>query len=78
MLDATKLDYIDSAGIGAPVSALTNVKKAGGDLRLAGAKDRILRLFTMTGVDRLLTIYPTLADATSACTRDLPGTLFSE
>ena len=66
VLDATKLDYMDSAGIGALVSALTSVKKAGGELRLAGAKDRILRLFTMTGVDRLLTIYPTVADATSA------------
>jgi len=66
VLDATALDYIDSAGIGALVSALTNVKKAGGDLRLAGAKDRILRLFTMTGIDKLLAVYPTVADAASA------------
>ncbi len=66
VLDASGLDYIDSAGIGALVSALTNVKKAGGDLRLAGAKDRILRLFTMTGVDKLFALYPTVADAASA------------
>jgi anti-sigma B factor antagonist len=66
VLDASALDYIDSAGIGALVSALTNVKKAGGDLRLAGAKDRILRLFTMTGIDKLLAVYPTVADAASA------------
>ena len=51
VLDATTLDYIDSAAL---VAALTNVKNAGGDLRLADAKDRILRLFTMTGVDKLL------------------------
>jgi anti-anti-sigma factor len=66
VLDATALDYIDSAGIGALVAALTEVKKVGGDLRLAGAKERIVRLFTMTGVDRLLSIYPTVADAASA------------
>lgn len=66
ILDATALDYIDSAGIGALVSALTTVKKAGGELRLAGAKDRILRLFTMTGVDKLLSVYPTVAEAASA------------
>jgi anti-sigma B factor antagonist len=63
VLDATALDYIDSAGIGALVSALTTVKKAGGDLRLAGASQRIVRLFSMTGVDKLLSVYPTVAEA---------------
>lgn len=63
VLDATALDYIDSAGIGALVSALSHVKKAGGDLRMAGANSRIVRLFTMTGVDKLLTVYPTVAEA---------------
>jgi anti-sigma B factor antagonist len=66
VLDATALEYIDSAGIGALVSGLTNVKKAGGDMRLAGASERIVRLFTMTGVDRLLSVYPTVADAAKA------------
>jgi anti-sigma B factor antagonist len=66
VLDATALEYIDSAGIGALVSGLTNVKKAGGDMRLAGASERIVRLFTMTGVDRLLSVYPSVADAAKA------------
>jgi anti-anti-sigma factor len=66
VLDATALQYIDSAGIGALVSALSNVKKAGGELRLAGASERISRLFTMTGVDKLLSVYPTVAEAASA------------
>jgi anti-anti-sigma factor len=63
VLDATGLEYIDSAGIGALVSALSGVKKAGGELRVAGANQRILRLFAMTGVDKLLTVYPTVAEA---------------
>ena len=63
ILDASALEYIDSAGIGALVACLTNVKKAGGDLRLAGASPRIARLFTMTGVDKLLAVYPTVAAA---------------
>jgi anti-sigma B factor antagonist len=66
VLDATALEYIDSAGIGALVSGLTSVKKAGGDMRLAGASERIVRLFTMTGVDRLLSVYPSVADAAKA------------
>jgi anti-anti-sigma factor len=63
VLDAAGLEYIDSAGIGALVSALSSVKKAGGDLRLAGANQRIVRLFTMTGVDKLVTVYPTVSEA---------------
>jgi anti-sigma B factor antagonist len=66
VLDATALEYIDSAGIGALVSALSSVKKAGGELRLAGATERIVRLFAMTGVDKLLSLYPTVAEAASA------------
>ena len=66
VLDATALEYIDSAGIGALVSGLSSVKKAGGELRLAGANERIVRLFAMTGVDRLFSVYPTVADAAKA------------
>ena len=51
------------AGIGTVVACLTHIKKAGGDLRMAGANARVLRLFQMTGVDQLLSLYPTVAEA---------------
>ena len=57
VLDATTLEYVDSSAIGALVSGLTHVKKAGGEMRLAGASPRIVRLFTMTGVDKLMGTY---------------------
>src|SRR3954466_503979 len=63
ILDATALDYVDSAAIGTLVSCLSHVKKAGGELRLAGASPRIVRLFSMTGVDKLLPVYPSIAEA---------------
>ena len=63
VFDATALDYVDSSGIGAIVSCLTDIKKAGGDLRLAGANPRVQRLFSMTGVDKLLRTYPNVAEA---------------
>ncbi len=65
ILDLTALDYVDSAGIGALVSCLSHVKKAGGDLRLAGASPRILRLFSMTGVDKLFSVFPSVSAAAS-------------
>src|ERR1041384_5794319 len=57
ILDPTALDYVDSAAIGTLVSCLTQAKKAGSELRLAGASPRIVRLFSMTGVDKLLPVY---------------------
>ena len=63
ILDASALDYVDSAAIGTLVSCLSHVKKSGGELRLAGANPRIVRLFSMTGVDKLLPVYPSIAEA---------------
>jgi anti-sigma B factor antagonist len=63
VLDATALEYMDSAAIGALVSSLSKVKKAGGELRLAGANARILRVFSITGVDRLIPSFATVAEA---------------
>jgi anti-sigma B factor antagonist len=63
VLDATALEYMDSAAIGALVSSLSKVKKAGGELRLAGANTRILRVFAITGIDKLIPSFATVAEA---------------
>lgn len=65
VFDVSTLDYVDSSGIGTIVSCLTEIKKAGADLRVAGASARIKRLFTITGVDKLLPLYPSVAEATA-------------
>jgi len=65
VLDITALDYVDSSGVGTLVSCLTDVKKAGGDLKVVGANQRIRRIFSMTGVDRLMPLFGTLAEATA-------------
>jgi len=64
IMDLTPLDYADSSGIGTFVSCLTTVKKSGAEMRLAGANPRIQRLFTITGVDHLMSLFPTVAAAT--------------
>lgn len=63
VFDLSALDYADSAGIGTFVACLTMIKKSGGDLRLAGVNPRIHRLLTITGVDHLMSLYPTVAEA---------------
>ena len=66
VIDLSTLDYADSSGIGTMVSCLTQVKQAGGELRLAGVNPRLLKMFKMTGIDVLIDIFPTVADA-AAC-----------
>jgi anti-sigma B factor antagonist len=63
VFDASTLDYVDSSGIGTLVSCLTQIKKGGGEMRVAGANPRIQRLFSMTGVDKLLSMYGSVAEA---------------
>jgi len=65
IFDIGKLDYVDSSGIGMLVACLTNVKKAGGELKLAGANPRLRRILAMTGVDTMMPMFDTLADASA-------------
>ena len=48
MIDLSKADFMDSSGIGALIGALTTMRKAEGDVKLAGMKDRIKNLFLLT------------------------------
>jgi anti-sigma B factor antagonist len=48
VVDLSKADFMDSSGIGTLIGALTTMKKANGDVKLAGMKDRIKNLFLLT------------------------------
>ena len=63
VFDLSALEYADSSGIGAIVSCVTQIRKSGSNLGMAGVNPRIQRLFKMTGVDQLLSLYPTVAEA---------------
>jgi anti-anti-sigma factor len=65
VFDLSGLDYSDSAGIGTFVACLTLIKKAGGEMRMAGVNARIKKLFQLTGIDHLMTMYPTVTDASA-------------
>jgi anti-sigma B factor antagonist len=65
VLDIAGLDYVDSSGVGMLVSCLTNVKKAGGELKVAGANPRIRRIFSMTGVESVLPMFDSVDAATA-------------
>lgn len=48
IVDLSEADFMDSTGIGTLISALTTMRKAGGDVRLAALRKRIKGVFLMT------------------------------
>ena len=65
VLDIAALDYMDSSGVGMLVACLTKIKKAGGEMKVAGANPRIRRIFSMTGVEALIPLFDTVVAATA-------------
>jgi anti-sigma B factor antagonist len=65
ILDISALDYVDSSGVGMLVSCLTKTRKAGGEMKVAGANPRIRRIFTMTGVETMMPLFDSVAAASA-------------
>jgi len=63
VFDLGKLDSIDSTGVGLIVMGGGKMKKAGGELRVAGATGVVKDTLTMTHVDRLVRIFPSAEEA---------------
>jgi anti-sigma B factor antagonist len=54
---------IDSSGLGALIGGLKQGRQAGGDLRIAGAPERVRMVLSLTNLDRVLRPYDDLASA---------------
>ena len=59
VLDLSATDFMDSSGLGALVSA---VKRLGskGTLAIAGAQGAVTRLFSLTRMDRVFALHPSV------------------
>jgi anti-sigma B factor antagonist len=63
IFNLTGVTHIDSTGIAITVASASEVKQAGGELRLAGANKHVEQILKTTNVDRLVASYLTAADA---------------
>ena len=64
VMDVTRLDYIDSAGVGMLVACNGRIEKAGGKMRVAGAQGSVAKTFEVVHMDRITSLDP---DVDSAC-----------
>lgn len=57
VIDLSRLEWVNSAGLGAMIAALTTLTQAGGDLRLARVTDKIKSLFLVTQLVKVFKTY---------------------
>jgi anti-sigma B factor antagonist len=65
VVDLTRVGFMDSTGLGVLVGALKRVKERDGDLAIAGAQGTVLRVLTVTGLNAVFPLHPTVEAATS-------------
>ena len=63
VLNCEGLAYIASAGLGAIMGAIEEIRASGGDLRLADMNESVGNIFEILGFHRVYRIFPSEADA---------------
>jgi anti-sigma B factor antagonist len=63
IVDLTKVDFLDSTGLGALIGGQRRAKEFDGEVRLVAKEGQILRLLRITGLLKVFSVYPTLEDA---------------
>ena len=66
LLDFTRLDYLNSGGIGLLVTLLVRAQRSGQDLRAFGLTDHYRQIFELTRLDEAIAIHDHEAAATAA------------
>jgi anti-sigma B factor antagonist len=70
VVNCSGLSYIASAGLGALMGAIEEIRGSGGDLRLASLNDTVLNIFEILGFNHLYRIYPSEMDAILSFAQD--------
>ena len=73
ILDMAGVTHADSAAIGSLVRCLTNLKRAGGGVRIAGAQTMIAHSLKLTKVDLIIQMFPTVEQAAQAFSAPASG-----
>jgi len=63
VVDCSGLSYIASAGLGAIMGSIEEIRGNGGDLRLASLNETVRNIFEILGFNHLYRIFPSEAEA---------------
>jgi anti-anti-sigma factor len=63
VIDLGKIEFVDSAGLGSLIGGMRRARQAGGDLRIANPNDQVKTLLSLTSLDQVLKVHPTIEEA---------------
>lgn len=63
VLDLEAVEFLDSTGLGVLVSTLRRTRARRGSVHLVFTHERILKIFRLTGLDKVFPIHPSVAEA---------------
>jgi anti-sigma B factor antagonist len=66
VLDLSRLQYVDSSGLGVFIWCLRRANANGGDLKFCGVTDRVRATLELVRLNRVLDLYPTRDEAIQA------------
>ena len=66
VLDFSQVTFVDSMGLGVLVGGMKRLRGQGGELHLVASRPELQRILEITGMDRIIPLHETLADALAA------------
>jgi anti-sigma B factor antagonist len=66
LVDMSRVDFLDSTGLGVLVGGLKRVKSKDGSLEIVATQDKILKIFEITGLSKVFPIHDSVEAAVSA------------
>jgi anti-sigma B factor antagonist len=60
LIDLSELTYISSSGLNFFIRVLTRTRNAGGELLLCGVRGEVEKLFALSKLNEIFTIYPSI------------------
>lgn len=63
VVDLSAVGFIDSTGLGVLVTTLKHVRESNGTLDVVVSSPRVLKVFALTGLDVVIPLHATLAEA---------------
>jgi anti-sigma B factor antagonist len=68
VVDLEDVDFIDSTGLGVLVGVLKRMRARDGSMSLVCSQEGLLRVFRITGLEKVFTIHRSLEEATEEAT----------
>jgi anti-sigma B factor antagonist len=63
VVDLSKIEFLDSSGLGALIGCLKSARQAGGDLRIAAPTAQVTMVLKLSNLDRVLTSHAVAEEA---------------